>query len=576
MKTIRLSDLKALLYYDGVKLAVDLSTYTVYAWNDYADEYAAWKGIPYVSCWIVIDCSENIDSFMQYLEGKRALLDLIQAFGMRFAFLRTDLDTLALDSDFTFSCTLPDEDSFLEDEAKTLVPASRCSFGNEELFQLRIVSFGNSHINVSSNFSAERIQPGNAGAWALFLEDLGIQYQRILFDQSSVVTFDAGGFVSSEIAGHKSHIVYLDKEIHCKNEDIEKSVFYMKRVGNVFHISSRKDFKTGKEFITLPIDSMANLLEETGNGICSWMKLHNAHAEAVRAWEKRNEALPLGDLLKITTGLDECYSQTLNYIGEKEAHTGNASNLYYDSQRRAAARLSHSHLDDVEMVELLQVIDSFAPIKQEKKEYTKLHDFIEGIPAKVFSSQYEFYEQGYFLAEYVRDRLGIHEKVSLYSILHKFDINSIEKKFNPKVFALALWDSKNITIVLNTHQSALGMNNNIIRTTIAHEFAHILVDRKQALPLAEVFIDGSMEPVEKRARAFAAEFLLPRSCAIAFTEASPVPDIAALAQKYEVSEIVAAQQIINGCKGLTSFDRSWRKAAEEYRALHQGAFGRSL
>lgn len=51
------------------------------------------------------------------------------------------------------------------------------------------------------------------------------------------------------------------------------------------------------------------------------------------------------------------------------------------------------------------------------------------------------------------------------------------------------------------------------RATLAHEICHLLVDRKDALPLVDVFGGQVDEEVEKRARAFVAELLLPQSIA---------------------------------------------------------------
>ena len=60
------------------------------------------------------------------------------------------------------------------------------------------------------------------------------------------------------------------------------------------------------------------------------------------------------------------------------------------------------------------------------------------------------------------------------------------------------------------------------RATLAHELCHLLLDRTGALPLAEVLGGRVDSSVEARARAFAAELLVPRSAAgEAFLEADP-------------------------------------------------------
>ena len=49
-----------------------------------------------------------------------------------------------------------------------------------------------------------------------------------------------------------------------------------------------------------------------------------------------------------------------------------------------------------------------------------------------------------------------------------------------------------------------------MRATFAHEIAHLLLDRTTALPLAEVLGGRPVGNTEERARAFAAQLLLPK------------------------------------------------------------------
>ena len=51
------------------------------------------------------------------------------------------------------------------------------------------------------------------------------------------------------------------------------------------------------------------------------------------------------------------------------------------------------------------------------------------------------------------------------------------------------------------------------RATLAHEICHLLVDSASSLPLVEVLGGRTAKHVEQRARAFAAELLLPREVA---------------------------------------------------------------
>ena len=84
-------------------------------------------------------------------------------------------------------------------------------------------------------------------------------------------------------------------------------------------------------------------------------------------------------------------------------------------------------------------------------------------------------------------------------------------------------------------------------TTLAHEICHLLLDRDGALPVAEVLNGNSPERLEKRARAFAAELLLPRNVAAKEVRMAASVNVAVttLSSVYEVSTELACWQIIN-------------------------------
>jgi Zn-dependent peptidase ImmA (M78 family) len=78
--------------------------------------------------------------------------------------------------------------------------------------------------------------------------------------------------------------------------------------------------------------------------------------------------------------------------------------------------------------------------------------------------------------------------------------------------------------------------------------AHLLLDRTGALPVAEVLQGQVISHVEARARAFAAELLLPQEEAAAAylsTPDSPERVVKSLVSRYGVSLELAAWQIRN-------------------------------
>jgi Zn-dependent peptidase ImmA (M78 family) len=85
---------------------------------------------------------------------------------------------------------------------------------------------------------------------------------------------------------------------------------------------------------------------------------------------------------------------------------------------------------------------------------------------------------------------------------------------NCPVDAIACWGAKHgPAILLNDKQTSTAGHTHGRRSTLAHEICHLLLDRATALPVAEVLNGETPERLEKRARAFAAELLLPRETA---------------------------------------------------------------
>jgi Zn-dependent peptidase ImmA (M78 family) len=86
------------------------------------------------------------------------------------------------------------------------------------------------------------------------------------------------------------------------------------------------------------------------------------------------------------------------------------------------------------------------------------------------------------------------------------------------------------------------------RATLAHEIAHLLLDRGRGLLAAEVFGGSTPVRLERRARAFAAELLLPREVASrALAHASSLKHASGeLEERYGVSRQVVGWQLKNG------------------------------
>lgn len=116
------------------------------------------------------------------------------------------------------------------------------------------------------------------------------------------------------------------------------------------------------------------------------------------------------------------------------------------------------------------------------------------------------------------------------------------------VEAVTAWGERHGPVVLvNRSKDSRAGHEYGRRVTLAHEIGHLLIDRKRALPVGEVLGGAAPEYPEKRARAFAAEFLLPREVAAsAVRNHASLEEAASFLQgMYRVSKELLAWQIYN-------------------------------
>ncbi|CAG2145179.1 ImmA/IrrE family metallo-endopeptidase [Cupriavidus plantarum] len=121
------------------------------------------------------------------------------------------------------------------------------------------------------------------------------------------------------------------------------------------------------------------------------------------------------------------------------------------------------------------------------------------------------YEEGYRLAEEVRDELGIPANQLFVDIQHILDclgiaIEDVELATDSVRGVAVAGSGFSPAIMVNT-KSAFNANTAGRRFTLAHELCHILFDRTHARKISHVSGPWAPARTEKRANAFAAMFL---------------------------------------------------------------------
>lgn len=132
--------------------------------------------------------------------------------------------------------------------------------------------------------------------------------------------------------------------------------------------------------------------------------------------------------------------------------------------------------------------------------------------SSVLSSMTQDYEQGNVLAERVREELALADDESP-------DMEAVLERLGVAVRVIALDDDqlRGVTLVGPDHGPTIFLNSRfrsaerraVQRFSLAHELAHLVVDRDRARELAVASGPWAPADMERRANAFAAAFLLP-------------------------------------------------------------------
>ncbi|MFB6259184.1 MAG: ImmA/IrrE family metallo-endopeptidase, partial [Thiohalorhabdaceae bacterium] len=181
----------------------------------------------------------------------------------------------------------------------------------------------------------------------------------------------------------------------------------------------------------------------------------------------------------------------------------------------------------------------------------------EAFQAHDWSGQ-KTYEQSYWLAAWLREQLGLDSQTPAdpEAWLGEWGVEVREEALPAPIDALAVWGERHgPAILLNTTEGAYPAQPAGRRITLAHEIAHLLIDRERALPAAELVKIGGQDLApatpEVRARAFAAELLLPRETAAQYVQDRSSLDeaIGHLVSDFGVGPQVAGWQIRNSSAG---------------------------
>lgn len=224
--------------------------------------------------------------------------------------------------------------------------------------------------------------------------------------------------------------------------------------------------------------------------------------------------------------------------------TGSES-VDFDNELLAAARLSTGVVSVEEQRSILERIREI-PFRQVQG----LETVADKIATELDESMRP-YEQGYAAARALRWILELDPESPTDPEQTLADwgvaVREITLDYCP-LDAVAAWGtSHGPVVILNTGQGARPAHGHGRRSTLAHEICHLLVDRKGALPFAEALGGNTALYVEQRARAFAAEFLVPEETGVQYVRRCTglQESLEKMSEDFAVSIELAALQIKN-------------------------------
>lgn len=378
-----------------------------------------------------------------------------------------------------------------------------------------------------------------------------------------------GDFSDEKIMKDEKEILAFSKRHNLAEgmPSVHLPYIYFMREGNDMRIVSET------ADIHIPLNRAMEELTRLGKAIAQSVSGQSLRGRKILSeWNNFNKGLASDTIISLNTGLPIERLRVLAENDNLENYFGSAS-LEQPEPLQIAARMTRFTLLAQEQKQVLQTVqrmsmtpltDSFMHLRdQAEKELTNLNDI-------------KAYDQGYRLAQWLRDKLKIGENGSVdpEKLLGAWGISISKMIVSESVDAIARWEEKQAGILVNTQglRAQLPWGR---RSTLAHELAHLLVDTRHAMPAVEVLSRRTDALWEKRANAFTAEFLLPVSQVVSEMPQIIRPEtiktvLERLSERFEVGHIIVARQIQNQLNRTSSLDSDTSMYLERVGERHGG------
>ncbi|MBB3272757.1 Zn-dependent peptidase ImmA (M78 family) [Pseudomonas sp. OG7] len=319
-----------------------------------------------------------------------------------------------------------------------------------------------------------------------------LEEEQIFDEDDEVCAFDKRHNLASGLKGIYLPSVYVVREGKlawvCVKDDH----------GNETVLKERFSFEVVKEVLMGVANKIADHLANS---------THPRSVRAVQAWINAQESI-LKHVISIRSGLNDSDLKAIEQLAANEPDFWELEGRHDDSEILAAARLSPGSMGIADRKEIL------ARIKSVSYRVTPVLDSLseECLATMPVHDRAKPFVGGYAAALWLRAKLGIEdgEVFEPKQWLENWGVSLEYIEAHEELEALAFWGRKHGPAILINKHGSVNSKSSGQRATLAHEICHLLLDRKGSLPFADAIGGNTPEWVEKRARAFAAELLLPR------------------------------------------------------------------
>jgi Zn-dependent peptidase ImmA (M78 family) len=314
----------------------------------------------------------------------------------------------------------------------------------------------------------------------------------------------------------------------------------------------------------LSYDAACEALTEIGNAIAAWLgdTGDSRWSNLLRDWRERDTGEPLV-LLAWSTSLEKDVARQFEDEGMLSAPKSLAEAANDNDELRIAARIV-SALPTEQIREVIKLAREFDKNNAPKLESlsTKVSEFLAKFLAENLPNRQPF-AQGEAVANFVRDQLGFTsvQVLDIFKLMTDLGVKVAGRRVEPPTLdGLAVWGPMHGPGALINEASRRIANRGFfsrnagVRVTLAHEFCHLLVDRGHALSAVDILNSRMPNDIERRAKAFAGEFLLPSRVAADMWRDSGSPTtppeldsfVERLRKRYSVTRSVAAWKLEHG------------------------------